>query len=108
METFIVGQNVEKGEKLQWIVDGGKYKSSFLLPLEGDDPANNEGLLISETVVPGFEYNLPEIQYFLGVFVSWHAQGSHLTYAILASLLVHTALDEGRATLMRFQQCGSS
>ncbi|KAH0364972.1 hypothetical protein KCU65_g6422, partial [Aureobasidium melanogenum] len=57
VETFIVGQNVENGEKLQWIVDGGKYKSSFLLPLEGEDPANNEGLLISETVVPGFEYS---------------------------------------------------
>ncbi|KAH0174088.1 oxidoreductase, partial [Aureobasidium melanogenum] len=27
VETFIVGQNVEEGEKLQWIVDGGKYKS---------------------------------------------------------------------------------
>ncbi|KEQ60084.1 uncharacterized protein M437DRAFT_54982 [Aureobasidium melanogenum CBS 110374] len=57
VETFIVGQNVEKGEKLQWIVDGGKYKSSFLLPLEDEDPTNNEGLLISETVVPGFEYS---------------------------------------------------
>ncbi|KAI4731390.1 hypothetical protein E4T49_01026 [Aureobasidium sp. EXF-10728] len=57
VETFIVGQNVEKGEKLQWIVDGGKYKSSFLLPLEGQDAADNEGLLISETVVPGFEYS---------------------------------------------------
>ena len=57
VETFIVGQNVEKGEKLQWIVDGGKYKSSFLLPLEGEDAADNGGLLISETVVPGFEYS---------------------------------------------------
>ncbi|KAI5211993.1 hypothetical protein E4T38_00886 [Aureobasidium subglaciale] len=57
VETFIVGQNVEKGERLQWIVDGGKYKSSFLLPLEGEDAADNNGLLISETVVPGFEYS---------------------------------------------------
>ncbi|KAI5201320.1 hypothetical protein E4T39_05260 [Aureobasidium subglaciale] len=57
VETFIVGQNVEAGEKLQWIVDGGKYKSSFLLPLEGEDAADNEGLLISETVIPGFEYS---------------------------------------------------
>jgi predicted cupin superfamily sugar epimerase len=24
IETFVVGQNVEKGEKLQWIVDDGK------------------------------------------------------------------------------------
>jgi predicted cupin superfamily sugar epimerase len=57
VETFIVGQNVEKGERLQWIVDGGKYKSSFLLPLEGEDLDDNGGLLISETVVPGFEYS---------------------------------------------------
>jgi len=55
IETFIVGQDVLKGEKLQWIVDGGKYKTSFLLPdEEGGD--TSEGLLISETVVPGFEY----------------------------------------------------
>jgi predicted cupin superfamily sugar epimerase len=57
VETFVVGQNVEKGERLQWIVDGGKYKSSFLLPLEGEDASDNGGLLISETVVPGFEYS---------------------------------------------------
>ncbi|KAI4828097.1 hypothetical protein E4T44_09860 [Aureobasidium sp. EXF-8845] len=57
VETFVVGQDVEKGERLQWIVDGGKYKSSFLLPLEGEDVDDNGGLLISETVVPGFEYS---------------------------------------------------
>lgn len=56
VETFIVGHDVEKGERLQWIVDGGKYKSSFLLPLEGEEK-DGEGLLISETVVPGFEYS---------------------------------------------------
>ncbi|KAI1389643.1 RmlC-like cupin domain-containing protein [Hypoxylon trugodes] len=57
IETFVVGSNVAKGEKLQWIVEGGKFKASFLLP---DDAAGTEktsgGLLISETVVPGFEY----------------------------------------------------
>ncbi|CAK4031193.1 related to DUF985 domain [Lecanosticta acicola] len=54
METFVVGQNVSKGERLQWIVPGGKYKCSYLLPdKEGGD--SSEGLLISETVVPGFE-----------------------------------------------------
>ncbi len=55
IETFVVGQNVEKGEKLQWIVDGGKFKASFLLPDE-ENGMTSEGLLISETVVPGFEY----------------------------------------------------
>ncbi|PSR97057.1 RmlC-like cupin domain-containing protein [Coniella lustricola] len=61
IETFVVGQDVARGEKLQWIVEGGIYKASFLLP----DRANGngeelgesrEGLLISETVVPGFEF----------------------------------------------------
>ncbi|KAK5131241.1 hypothetical protein LTR08_001210 [Meristemomyces frigidus] len=55
VETFIVGQDVLKGERLQWIVDGGKYKCSFLLPDDEGGQAS-VGLLISETVVPGFEY----------------------------------------------------
>ncbi|KAF7889722.1 uncharacterized protein EAF02_002137 [Botrytis sinoallii] len=56
IETFIVGQNVAAGEKLQWIVNGGKYKASYLLPdVEGGQ--DSDGLLISETVVPGFEYS---------------------------------------------------
>lgn len=57
IESFVVGHDVAKGEKLQWIVEGGKYKASFLLP---DDSSAGEnasgGLLISETVVPGFEF----------------------------------------------------
>ncbi|KAI6908002.1 hypothetical protein D0869_01754 [Hortaea werneckii] len=57
IETFVVGPDVLKGERVQWIVDGGKYKCSFLLP---DQPegggGGSEGLLISETVVPGFEF----------------------------------------------------
>jgi uncharacterized protein len=56
IESFIVGDGVARGEKLQWIVDGGKFKASFLLPDEdGDDAESHGGLLISETVVPGFE-----------------------------------------------------
>lgn len=56
VEVFVVGQDILNGEQLQWIVDGGKYKCSFLLPdLEGGK-SSEEGLLISETVVPGFEY----------------------------------------------------
>ena len=26
VETFVVGQRVEQGERLQWVVEGGKYK----------------------------------------------------------------------------------
>ncbi|MCJ1380045.1 hypothetical protein MMC17_003148 [Xylographa soralifera] len=55
VETFVVGHNVDKGERLQWLVEGGKYKASFLLP-DSDGGDKSEGLLISETVVPGFEY----------------------------------------------------
>lgn len=46
VETFIVGPDVEAGERLQWVVEGGKYKSSFLLP---DEPGGEtSGLLITE------------------------------------------------------------
>ncbi|KAI1778107.1 RmlC-like cupin domain-containing protein [Hypoxylon cercidicola] len=54
IEAFVVGHDVAKGEKLQWIVEGGKYKASFLLPDDGEETSG--GLLISETVVPGFEF----------------------------------------------------
>ncbi|KAI9763715.1 MAG: hypothetical protein M1839_006320 [Geoglossum umbratile] len=60
IETFVVGNNIDKGEKLQWIVEGGKYKASFLLP-DGDENNTSNGLLISETAVPGFEYQDNEI-----------------------------------------------
>lgn len=55
VETFIVGHDIEKGERLQWIVEGGKYKASYLLP-DQDQGSSSDGLLISETVVPGFDY----------------------------------------------------
>ncbi|GES61131.1 DUF985 domain protein [Aspergillus terreus] len=55
IDTFAVGHDVAKGEKLQWVVDGGSYKASFLLP-DDDDPSSSV-LLISETVVPGFDFN---------------------------------------------------
>lgn len=55
IETFVVGQDVLKGERVQWIVEGGKYKTSYLLP-DSDESRESEGLLISETVVPGFEF----------------------------------------------------
>ncbi|KAL9051064.1 MAG: hypothetical protein Q9162_006237 [Coniocarpon cinnabarinum] len=48
VETFVVGHNLEKGEKVQWIVDGGKYKASFLLE---DEAGGSDGLLISEVSV---------------------------------------------------------
>lgn len=30
VETFGVGGEVEKGEKLQWVGEGGNYKAMFL------------------------------------------------------------------------------
>lgn len=59
VETFVVGQDIAAGEKLQWIVEGGKFKASFLLPdkdANGNETDSSGGLLISETVVPGFEF----------------------------------------------------
>lgn len=58
IESFVVGQKVEMGERLQWCVDGGDYKASYLLPEDDSsgvtDRDGNEkqlqsgGLLISE------------------------------------------------------------
>ena len=51
IETFIVGQNIGAGERLQWIVEGGKYKASYLLsdgPSNIDKDPESSGLLISE------------------------------------------------------------
>lgn len=56
IETFVVGQDVARGERLQWIVEGDHYKASYLLPDSEEAKSSAEGLLISETVVPGFEY----------------------------------------------------
>lgn len=64
VETFIVGKDIVKGEKVQWIVEGGRYKASYLLPDTGgveeywdSKDGSKNGLLISETVVPGFEFS---------------------------------------------------
>jgi predicted cupin superfamily sugar epimerase len=44
VETFVVGKDVAAGERMVWVVEGGKYKASFLL----DGGEEGEGLLISE------------------------------------------------------------
>ncbi|KAJ9419469.1 RmlC-like cupin domain-containing protein [Fusarium oxysporum] len=53
VETYVVGRNIEMGERLQWVIEGGVWQASYLLDAEDGE---SEGLLISETVVPGFEY----------------------------------------------------
>jgi predicted cupin superfamily sugar epimerase len=77
VESFIVGKDVSKGEKAVWIVEGGKYKASYLLPMTDNKDSSKDRLLISEvssmcacsrekndcvnvlmqTVVPGFEFS---------------------------------------------------
>ncbi|KAF4345487.1 DUF985 domain protein [Fusarium beomiforme] len=62
IESFLVGNAIERGERIQWIVEGDVWKASYLLPNEpgrscGSNEEETEGLLISETVVPGFEYH---------------------------------------------------
>ncbi|KAH3661842.1 hypothetical protein OGAPHI_006020 [Ogataea philodendri] len=56
VKSFIVGFDVARGEVTQWVVPGGVYKASFLLPLDGEE-SEKDHLLISEVVVPGFEYD---------------------------------------------------
>jgi predicted cupin superfamily sugar epimerase len=56
VKSFVVGFNHSKGEVSQWVVPGGVWKASFLLPL-GDKADEDDHLMISEVVVPGFEYD---------------------------------------------------
>ncbi|TDZ25679.1 Uncharacterized protein Cob_v000274 [Colletotrichum orbiculare MAFF 240422] len=60
VESFVVGRNTAAGERVQWVVGGGDYKASFVLPDQdrhgerGGEAA--EGLLITEVAVPGFDF----------------------------------------------------
>ena len=49
VETFTVGHNLTRGERLQWIVEGDKYKASYLLP-DTDEGSTSNGLLTSEVL----------------------------------------------------------
>ncbi len=51
IETLVVGSDIHKGERLQWLVEGGKYKASHLLP-DTKGGLDSEGLLISEVSGP--------------------------------------------------------
>lgn len=54
VETFIVGRDIARGERLQWVVEGGRYKASFLLPDNDGGGLETDGLLISEvSLFPG-------------------------------------------------------
>ncbi|KAL3451939.1 RmlC-like cupin domain-containing protein [Aspergillus insuetus] len=55
IESFVVGQRIDRGERLHWVVEGGDYKASYLLPDDDGEEGGASGLLITETVVPGFE-----------------------------------------------------
>lgn len=52
VHSFKVGYDTTAGEVSQWVVPGGVYKASF--PLENDELCDS--LLISEVVVPGFDF----------------------------------------------------
>lgn len=55
LESFVVGPDVARGERLQWVVGAGKYKASYLLPersnQDGGEVGGSNGLLISEVGV---------------------------------------------------------
>ncbi|CDO92214.1 unnamed protein product [Kluyveromyces dobzhanskii CBS 2104] len=53
IKSFKVGYDYQNGEISQWVVPDGVYKACFLLPNEEFD----NGLLISEVVVPGFDFS---------------------------------------------------
>lgn len=53
VKSFKVGFDHARGEISQWVVPGGVYKGSFSLPNDNF----HDGLLISEVVVPGFEFS---------------------------------------------------
>lgn len=55
VESFVVGPDVARGERMQWVIDGDKYKASYLLPdspghdaSEDGTNSRSEGLLITE------------------------------------------------------------
>lgn len=52
IKSFKVGFDYSEGEINQWVVPGGVFKACFLIPNEEFD----NGLLISEVVVPGFDF----------------------------------------------------
>ncbi|CAI4035405.1 hypothetical protein SMKI_13G0530 [Saccharomyces mikatae IFO 1815] len=52
VKSFRVGFDYKNGEVSQWVVPGGVFKASFLVANEEFD----NGLLISEVVVPGFDF----------------------------------------------------
>ena len=48
VESFVVGKDVARGERAVWVVEGGKYKASYLLPMSGEEKREGDRLLISE------------------------------------------------------------
>ena len=50
VESFVVGKDTSKGERVIWLVEGGKYKASFLLPEDGVAEEESK-LLISEVCI---------------------------------------------------------
>jgi predicted cupin superfamily sugar epimerase len=54
VESFVVGLDVDRGERVQWVVEGGKYKGCYLLPdssEDGDGEGGSGGLLITEVSI---------------------------------------------------------
>ncbi|KAL2800392.1 RmlC-like cupin domain-containing protein [Aspergillus keveii] len=60
IESFVVGQRIDRGKRLQWVVEGGDYKASYLLPDDDGEEGESSGLLITENVVPGHGEASPE------------------------------------------------
>lgn len=52
LETIVLGANVEAGENMQMVVKGGTWKATELVASDNYDYG-----LITEVVVPGFDYD---------------------------------------------------
>lgn len=63
VESFVLGHAVASGERCMWVVDGGVWRAS-MWEEEEEGGGEKEGLLITEVVVPGFDFKDHE---FLGV-----------------------------------------
>lgn len=68
-ESFVLGHAVAKGERCMWVVEGGVWRATMLEVEVGgveeeEEEGEGGGLLITEVVVPGFEFKDHE---FLGV-----------------------------------------
>lgn len=81
IETVVVGSGVEIREMVQWWVQGGKYKASFLLSDESEGETS-AGLLISEVGGRFYAFYRSTYIFEMGDMVNWFPQALSLQIMI--------------------------